>query len=132
MGRFTDWLINGEKSTKVNNNFDRDITARRRRLPIREAEEIAPTENEMNVAIYAPRTYKDVQRVIDHLKRREPVVVELRSTDRETVQRIMDFISGAVYGLSGSVGNISDGIYLLTPSGVTITTPIDYEGKTEK
>ena len=125
MGRFTDWLIN-EKNKSDSNNFDKAMMRRRNRIPSAECLVDTGDATNLKMAIYSPKTFEDVQRIIDHLKRKEPVVVELKSSDREILQRIMDFLSGAVYALSGSIANVNRNIYLLTPSGVTITVPINY------
>jgi len=125
MGRFTDWLIN-EKNKSDSNNFDKAMMRRRNRITSAECLVDTGDATNLKMAIYSPKTFEDVQRIIDHLKRKEPVVVELKSSDREILQRIMDFLSGAVYALSGSIANVNRNIYLLTPSGVTITVPINY------
>ena len=124
MGRFTDWLISEKHDS--DNNFDKAMMRRRKRIPLDNRSEIVDENYQLKMAIYSPKTFEDVQKIIDHLKRKEPVVVELKSSDREILQRIMDFLSGAVYALSGSIANVNKNIYLLTPSGVTITMPINY------
>lgn len=80
-----------------------------------------------NVLVYEPRIPEDVQLIIDHMKSYEPAVVNLESVEPETAQRILDFVSGATYALSGSVHRISGNIFLLSPQGVGITVP--YESK---
>lgn len=79
-----------------------------------------------NVVVYEPRSPEDVQTLIDYLKRREPAVVNLNEVgDAAVSQRILDFISGAIYALNGSVHRISGNIFLLSPEGVEITVPYE-------
>lgn len=78
-----------------------------------------------NVMLFSPTSYADVQTLIDHLKRHEPAIVDFSNVDSESGQRILDFLSGAIYALSGSMQRISGSIFLLTPSGVSITAPTD-------
>ncbi len=73
--------------------------------------------------IYSPSTYEDVQLLIDHLKMREQVIVDFSDIDPTSVCRILDFMSGAIYALSGSIQQINKNIFLFAPSGVTITVP---------
>lgn len=75
------------------------------------------------VVIYSPSTYEDVQLLIDHLKMREQVIVDFSTVNQTSVYRILDFMSGAVYALSGSIQQISKNIFLFAPSGVKITIP---------
>ncbi len=84
----------------------------------------APSNKYNNMVVYEPRTPSDVQQLIDYLKRKEPAIINLDSVDEESAQRILDFFSGAVYALNGSIHRISGNIFLLTPEGVVITAPI--------
>ncbi len=78
-----------------------------------------------NVVVYEPRSPEDVQLLIDYLKQREPAVVNLDNVEPSAAQRILDFVSGAIYALSGSVHRISGNIFLLSPEGVGITVPYE-------
>lgn len=73
--------------------------------------------------IYSPSTYEDVQLLIDHLKRREQVIVDFSTVNQTSVYRILDFMSGAIYALGGSIQQITKNIFLFAPSGVTISVP---------
>lgn len=73
--------------------------------------------------IYSPSTYEDVQLLIDHLKMREQVIVDFSEINQTSVYRILDFMSGAIYALNGSIQQITKNIFLFAPSGVTITLP---------
>jgi len=80
-----------------------------------------------NVIICNPKEYRDVQGIIDNLKRREAVIVDLNNIADESAQRILDILSGAVYGLSGSIHRITGALFLLTPAGVSIKVPSDLQ-----
>lgn len=81
------------------------------------------------VMIYSPSTYEDVQLLIDHLKMREQVIVDFSTLNQASVYRILDFMSGAIYALSGSIQQINTNIFLFAPAGVTITVPSGLGGK---
>ena len=73
-----------------------------------------------NVIITEPRTNEDLQNIIDNLKKGEAVIVDLQSVANDSSQRILDILSGAVYGLSGSLERLKDRMFILTPAGVSI------------
>lgn len=73
--------------------------------------------------INSPRNYSDVQLLIDHLKAGQQVIVDFSSVPQATVYRILDFMSGAVYALSGSIQQITQDIFLFAPKGVAIALP---------
>lgn len=85
----------------------------------------------MKVIIYQPLTYDDTQSIIDNLKEHKPVIVNLESLEVELGQRVLDFISGAVYSLGGNIQKVSKGIFLLVPSNVDISgnIPDELKGK---
>ena len=105
---------NGEQSAAVSDSFGRIDT------------QYVPPRLYQNVVVYSPTTPEDVQTLIDYQKRREPAVVNLDGVGDPTIaQRILDFISGAIYALNGSVHRISSNIFLLSPEGVEITVPYE-------
>ena len=79
-----------------------------------------------NVTIYAPKSYSDVQAMIENLARKEAVIVNLESVETESAQRILDFLSGAAFALGGSMRRIKAYTFLITPQGTGITDTNDY------
>lgn len=75
------------------------------------------------VMLHSPSTFEHVQLIIDHLKNREQVIVDFKTLNKQSVYRILDFISGAVYALDATIQNITENIILIAPSGVNITIP---------
>lgn len=76
-----------------------------------------------NVVFYYPKSYSEVQRLIDFLKQGESVMLNLDNVTEDEAQRMLDFASGAVYALNGSVQRVSGNIFLLTPEGLNIMMP---------
>jgi len=72
------------------------------------------------LVVFEPRTFDDVQAVAGHLREGRPVVLTLKATDRETARRVVDFVSGTLYALDGSMRRIDDDIFLCSPSGVDV------------
>ena len=87
-----------------------------------------PQSGGTGVVIYAPRTYQDVQLLIDHLRMREQVIVDFSTLNQQSAYRILDFMSGAIYALGGSIQQITRNIFLFAPQGVTITVPPQIRG----
>jgi cell division inhibitor SepF len=46
--------------------------------------------------------------------------VNLESLNKENAQRVIDFLSGAVYALDGNIQKISSGIFIVVPLNVDI------------
>ncbi|HHT65602.1 MAG: cell division protein SepF [Caldicoprobacterales bacterium] len=85
----------------------------------------------VKVVVYQALTYDDTQAIIDNLKSRKPVIVNLDSLEQDLAQRVLDFMSGAVYALDGTIQKVSRSIFVLVPSNVDIVgnIPEDFKGK---
>ena len=74
-----------------------------------------------------PRAYSESQQIADHLKSRNSVVVNLKRVTSAQAKRIIDFLSGCIYAIGGSMQKIGIGIYLCTPKNVNVQGKISDE-----
>ena len=70
--------------------------------------------------IITARAFSDAQKVADHIRRGNAVVLDLRGTEPAMVRRLVDFSSGLTYALDGKMAKIAQGVILVTPTGVMI------------
>ncbi|NLY60371.1 MAG: cell division protein SepF [Clostridiales bacterium] len=87
------------------------------------------TTSYVKVVVYQPLSFDDTQDIIDNLKNRKPIVVNLDALDADLAQRVLDFISGAVYSLDGTIQKVSRGIFVIAPSNIDIVGNIPEELK---
>ena len=76
-----------------------------------------------------PRAYSESQQIADHLKKRNIVVVNLKRVTSDQAKRIIDFLSGVIYAIGGSMQKIGVGIYLCTPKNVNVQGKISDESE---
>ncbi|HIT12109.1 MAG TPA: cell division protein SepF [Candidatus Pelethosoma merdigallinarum] len=78
-----------------------------------------------------PRAYSEAQQIVDHLKNRNTVVVNLKRVTSDQAKRIVDFLSGTIYAIGGDLQKIGGGIFLCTPNNVNVQGKItdETEGK---
>ncbi|MGI6153354.1 MAG: cell division protein SepF [Christensenellaceae bacterium] len=81
-----------------------------------------PDTSKVRVLIYKPVSYEDTQSIIDNLKERKPIIVNLDELDTDVAQRILDFISGAVYALNGNIRKAARNIFVVAPYNVDVST----------
>lgn len=78
------------------------------------------TQKNIRLVLFEPRSYEESQEIADHLKSHRPVVVNLQLVRREVRFRIVDFLSGTVYALGGSIQKLGSNIFICTPANVDI------------
>ena len=106
-----------------------------------EREEYAPEEEErylpsqaaravrpMEVLIATPHEYKDARFIVQSLEEGKTVFIRLMEVDDDLGQRILDFVSGAVCLLHGTIELYDGHVLLCAPQTVRIEQG-DYEYK---
>lgn len=78
------------------------------------------SQKNIRLVLSEPRSYDETQEIADHLRSRRPCVVNLQRVRSDIALRIVDFLSGTVYALSGSISKIGPNIFLCTPENVEI------------
>ncbi|WP_127579649.1 cell division protein SepF [Paenibacillus koleovorans] len=78
------------------------------------------SQRNTRVVLCEPRSYEETQEIADHLRSRRPTVVNLQRVRPDQAIRIVDFLSGTVYALNGSISKLGPNIFLCTPDSVEI------------
>lgn len=78
------------------------------------------TASQFKVIVMQPESFNDAKDVCDHLKNKKPIVVNLANVQKETAQRIIDFLSGSIYALDGNIQKVSNEIFIVAPYNVDI------------
>lgn len=73
-----------------------------------------------NMIIQRPTSHKDVQKVADILRQGQAELIDLAGLDAQDSGRILDFLSGAIYALNGSIHRINADQFILMPAGSKI------------
>ncbi len=79
-----------------------------------------PTVAQNKMIVYHPVSYEDTQNIIDNLKARKPVIVNMEELEIDCAQRILDFMAGAIYALNGTIYKISRGIFVVAPANYDV------------
>jgi cell division inhibitor SepF len=75
----------------------------------------------MEVCVIKPSSVDDSREICETLLTNRTVILNLEGMDVELAQRIIDFISGAAFAISGNLQRISNYIFLVTPANVDIS-----------
>lgn len=86
-------------------------------------------QRQVRVVVSEPRTFDETRSITDNLKNRRPVIVNLEHAETELAQRVVDFVSGAAYALSGSMQKVGNGIFLFVPNNMDISNELGEQSK---
>ncbi len=75
-----------------------------------------------NLIIYAPKDNKDIKILVECLRRKEACIVNLGQIKPIDADKILQFLSGAVYALKGSIKRLQGDLFLMAPEGINIMT----------
>ena len=92
------------------------------------------------MVLFEPRAYSESQQIADYLKKRNAVVVNLKRVTPDKAKRIIDFLSGTLYAINGTLQKLGSGIFLCTPNNVSVEgkmtneedKKVESENKTKK
>lgn len=65
--------------------------------------------------------FSDARMLADRVRDRTPVVLDMRQSDPDLVRRVVDFSSGLIYALDGSMRRVGDGLVAVLPPRVTLS-----------
>ena len=77
-------------------------------------------DSQTNIMVLKPKCFNNCKAVADELKNRRPVVIDVGALDVDEARRVIDFISGTVYGINGKMEKITSGIFVATPHSLGI------------
>ncbi len=81
------------------------------------------------VVVMEPRSFDEMAQVVQHLRDRKTVIMNLTLMDPADAQRSVDFVAGGTYAIDGHQERIGENIFLFTPSTVTVSTPSSQMGQ---
>ena len=79
------------------------------------------------VVIMKAHEFEEMPQVIQLLRERKSVLLDLTIMDPEQAQRAVDFVAGGTYAIDGHQERVGERIFLFTPICVRVTTQLSLE-----
>ena len=86
-----------------------------------------PQTEQVKMVITQPTTFEQSETIIDLLKEKKSVIVNLEYVNKDVARRIVDVISGAVKALDGHIQKVSNSIFLIAPYNYEIANELARE-----
>ncbi len=70
--------------------------------------------------INEPRSYEDARQIADYLLQKKACVVNIHRLQENGATRLLDFLSGTIYAINGTVQKIDDNVFLFAPKELPV------------
>lgn len=87
--------------------------------PTGAVELVRPVEVQSDIILV--EEFGDARILADRVRDRVPVVLDMRRAPSDLVRRVVDFSSGLIYALDGSMRKVGDGLVLVLPPRVLLS-----------
>lgn len=81
--------------------------------------------SQFKMVVIEPKSFDESPKLVDNLKAKKPVIINLERLESDTARKIFDFLSGATYALNGNVQKIANNIFVFAPENVDVTSSVD-------
>lgn len=82
---------------------------------------VSMSSSSLEMKVVKPVKFEEVTQIAEYLLKRHTVVLNLEDTDKDTMVKVIDFLSGVVFAIKGSVKRVANSTYVVTPNGVSIS-----------
>ena len=83
-----------------------------------------------DIVLLEPRVFEEANEIAIHIKSHKACLINLHHLDVQYRQRVIDFLSGVVYGVDGTIKKVGDTVYLCSPKNLQVGGNIDTTSST--
>lgn len=80
------------------------------------------------LVVIEPTGFDECPKLVDSLKSKKPIIINLEKIESDTARKIFDFLSGATYALNGNVQKVANNIFVFAPENVDIAAGVEHKG----
>ncbi|MDR0885853.1 MAG: cell division protein SepF [Clostridiales Family XIII bacterium] len=116
----------GTRSQRSSYTMEKD-NDRENLIPMKDRS-ISAITRQYKIVVNRPTCFEESAKIVDSLRAKRPVIVNLEGLDVEVQRKIYDFLSGAVYALGCRVEKLSSLIFMYTPDNVEVASDNEGDG----
>lgn len=114
-------MVRPDRPTGPDRRTVRSFRPDAERPPLRPAPTRRPAMPDFSrIETVHPRSYNDARPIGEQFREGVPVIMNLSDLDDTDAKRIIDFASGLVFGLRGSIERVTPRVFLLSPVNVDV------------
>jgi FtsZ-interacting cell division protein YlmF len=77
--------------------------------------------------VIEPKSFDECTKLVDNLKSRKPVIINLEKVETDLARKMFDFMTGATYALNGNIQRVTSNIFIFAPANVDIAAKLNRE-----
>ncbi len=89
---------------------------------------VSSNTTQFKMVVLEPKNFDECPKLVDNLKAKKPVIINLEKVESDVARKIFDFLSGATYALNGNVQKIANNIFIFAPENVDVSANVDQKG----
>ena len=86
---------------------------------------VSKINSSANIVLLEPRNFDEAEEIGRHIKNKRACCINLHKMPLEYRQRIIDFLSGVVYGVDGSIKKVGENVILCSPKNLGVAGDIN-------
>lgn len=81
--------------------------------------------NKQEVVLFHAKTFDDAAKAASELRKKRAIILNMENVDKALTRRVVDFLSGSVYALDGSVKKVAQSTYLFCPHNMGVVGDLE-------
>ena len=83
------------------------------------------SSGKQEVVLFHAKSFDNAAKAADELRKKKAVILNMENVDKALTRRVVDFLSGSVYALDGSVKKIAQSTYLFCPHNMDVVGDLE-------
>lgn len=83
------------------------------------------SSGKQEVVLFHAKTFDDAAKASDELRRKKAIILNMENVDKSLTRRVVDFLSGSVYAMDGSVKKVAQCTYLFCPHNMDVVGDLE-------
>lgn len=79
-----------------------------------------------SIVVLHPSDYRDSRTIGEHLRDGDVVALDLLGLEDQDLHRLVDFVSGLVFGLRATIDKVAPFVLVLAPHGVVAIDDVEH------
>lgn len=113
------------KPIEMRPGFQRNQDSRDGKVIAMQNRTVSAITSAFKLVVIEPSGFDECPKLVDSLKSKKPIIINLEKIESDTARKIFDFLSGATYALNGNVQKVANNIFVFAPENVDIAAGVE-------